>query len=629
MLLLLTIFLAAGPARGERGFEFLSRSLMQGPCRTAVFFEKGLVLGTGGGIVVTSPATDIANHTYIPIEGEPKQIVTEGGAAYIAAHMGGLITVDLSDPGNPSVTHRHKVHRATSCCISGNFLYLSDFKKRIHVFDLKNPLEPELLSVQTLRFPLMMLVSEGDMLAAVHGDRFMTYHINSDGTLKKLAETETGANTRRGYLAGGILYLITTDGDVLRWSLADAAAPLSLDPLPTDKAIEMKFTERRGFVLTINEEIVPFDIPAGCGSGNSTGGASQSNITMDKPLKAVSKPKGARSSLSQMLGKLKGSTNFNASTMAVTDSYIAAIEPRKGLSLYELDKDTAWLEGTLQTGGFAIDLVASDGYLYVANSRDGVRIGRVSNEGTVEWIGHVQTSVARDLALNGSNLILADGDSGIKVIDVSDPRNPVVIGGMDSPFFQSAIVTQGDYAYTAGGLGGAEVYDISNPRSPKLVWREEFSEVRGVHVDRDHLYLADGYDGFRIYSIADKKPAFVSIYDTPGWNDDVFVVGDRAYLSDGGKGIRIIDIADRSNPRDIGAAELGTLVRNVHARGDMLFAACHTKGIKAIDISDASEPFETAKYQTVDDGRGVYVDDRFVYLASGSGGVYIFRYHDE
>ena len=101
---------------------------------------------------------------------------------------------------------------------------------------------------------------------------------------------------------------------------------------------------------------------------------------------------------------------------------------REGLSIYDLDGRTARLVSRLPTGGFAVDLVSYDGLLYVANGNDGVRIARVSDDGTAEWIGQVTTGLARDLVVRGAHAVLADGGSGLKVIDVLDPRNPRIIG---------------------------------------------------------------------------------------------------------------------------------------------------------------------------------------------------------
>ncbi|HEM46702.1 MAG TPA: hypothetical protein ENO23_06615, partial [Alphaproteobacteria bacterium] len=154
------------------------------------------------------------------------------------------------------------------------------------------------------------------------------------------------------------------------------------------------------------------------------------------------------------------------------------------------------------------------------------------------------------------------------------------------------------------------------------------SEVRGVHVENGLWYVADGKAGMRIYRPGPKEPEHLSRIDTPGWVDDVFVVGDTAYLADGGLGIKTVDVSDPAAPRLLGSVDLGGLVRNIHVRGTTLFAACHTGGIVAVDVSDPAHPVEVARRRTVDDARGVWADDRFVYLSSASGGVYVFSYDE-
>jgi len=88
----------------------------------------------------------------------------------------------------------------------------------------------------------------------------------------------------------------------------------------------------------------------------------------------------------------------------------------------------------------------------------------------------------------------------------------------------------------------------------------------------------------------------------------------------------VVDVSDRKKPRTLGSLPLNTLTRVVCVRGNTLFVAGHTKGIAAVDVSNPQKPAVAAWYDTVDDGRGVFVDDEFVYAASGSGGVYVFKY---
>jgi hypothetical protein len=310
----------------------------------------------------------------------------------------------------------------------------------------------------------------------------------------------------------------------------------------------------------------------------------------------------------------------------MTGKRLAVVAPFDGVRICGLDRGGPKLIGFFPTRGFAISLVAVDGVLYVANGYDGVRIGRVGRGGTVDWIGHMQTVEARDVALDGSHLFIADGTGGLKAADVSDPSRPKIVGRHASPYFMSALVVKDGRAYCAGGLGGVEIVDVAEPRRPKLVWRRDFSEVRGIDVDGRYLYFADGYEGCRIYSLGSGAPAAVSVLDTPGWNCDCFIVRNIAYLADGGAGISVVDVSDRKKPRTVGSLSLGTVARAVCPLGKTLFAAAHTRGVAAIDVSNPTRPSIAAWFDTADDARGIFADEDFVYAASGSGGVYVFKY---
>ena len=310
----------------------------------------------------------------------------------------------------------------------------------------------------------------------------------------------------------------------------------------------------------------------------------------------------------------------------MSERRLVCVDGKEGFWIYDLRGGGASCTGKVAAKGYAFDLVASDGYVYLANGGDGLRVGKVDDTGSIEWIGHLQTTMARDVALAGDVLYLADGDDGLKTVDVKDPANPRVLGRSASPFFLSAVVAEGGRAFIAGGLGGTEIVDCSDPGKPRLVWREKFSEVRGIFADREYFYFADGFKGFKIYTHGGAAPRLVSSTGTPGWNCDLFAAGGLLYLAIGGDGLAVADIGDVSKPAMLGSVSIGSIAREIHAAGSTVFVASQTNGINAIDVSDPRNPAIAAHHPSVGDGRGVFADGRFVYLASGPGGLYIFRY---
>ncbi|HHE46635.1 MAG TPA: choice-of-anchor D domain-containing protein, partial [Bacteroidetes bacterium] len=104
---------------------------------------------------------------------------------------------------------------------------------------------------------------------------------------------------------------------------------------------------------------------------------------------------------------------------------------------------------------------------------------------------------------------IADTFGGLRVVDVSEPDEPVEIGSLD---------TEGETidVYMSGGL----------------------------------LFLADGLNGFLIIDTSDpENPVEVDSFDTDGYAGGVRVLGDLAYVADGTDGLLILDISDYTNPQ--------------------------------------------------------------------------------
>jgi hypothetical protein len=618
---------AAPPA--AKGFELRSRTLVQGPARAVCFFDGGIILGTGGGIAVFPNSRSLRNPAFLAIDGEPYEIIVAGNIAYVAANNGGLRAIDLSDPAHPSEIFEYQTAQATACAHAGMQIFLTDVRNRFFIFDLDNPREPRLKETRILPFPAVSLAADGALLAVIDAKKAEVFRVLPDGTLQRHCVVDAPSEVKKGLMAEGMLYLLTEQGEVLCWDIAKEKAPRALKTLQIENVVDIAVSETSGILLTRLGFLVPFELERKTGPG---AGPSKSTLKIGKAFDAKTIQE-TRRSAARGAGQSSPLQSTPPESQLLTGLFtsgkrFALISAFEGVRLCELDGAGARVLDRFATRGFAIDLVAAKGLLYVANAYDGVRIGSVDKNGTIDWIGHVQTEEARDVALARNGLVIADGAGGIKIADVTDPRNPRIIGRHQSPYFMSAVVVQGERAYCAGGLGGVEIVDIADARRPRLVWREKFSEVRGIWVDGRYLYFADGFKGLRIFLLGGNRPVPLSVLDTPGWSCDCFVAKNDAYVADGGSGILIAHVSDKKKPRVLGSVSVGTIAREIHLLGKTLFVASNTKGIAAVEVSNPRKPAVAAWYQTVNEGRGVFADDDFVYLASGSGGVYIFKYRD-
>jgi hypothetical protein len=629
LLVILVVAATATSCTSAPEFELTSRGLFEGPARDAAILDGNIILAAGGAVRVIAEGTPPEEGLVVPLGGKPMDITVTGSAdrdgadatVWIAVNGVGVVAIDLSDPANPREWTAYEIKDALSCAVAGQFLAVNGLKSGLYLFDTADITRPESLTLighLEKTASAASLSSSGGVVTVTYGTTAILIDA-STGTMNERSRLEAPSKIVAAMLRRSILHLLSPEGVVYRYDVGDPSRPEPLPPLPENNISDICIGQEGGLALLETGLIIPFQIPhlKRSPEGSSTSGERCS----------ISLPSDPRYSLVNVSG-ITRSPVFPGSAIRYGGEKLVTFGEKTGFHCYGLDKGSTRAIGEVPAEGFAFDLIASGEYVYVANGRDGLRIGRVDESGRIEWTGHAPTEMARDIAIEDDILVLVNANKGVKFYRVGIPDSPVLLSTLDSEAYNSAVKVRAGRAYLAGGLRGIEVVDFSNPEDPAIIWREKLSEVRGLAVDDGYLYVADGLDGFRIYSLAGDVPELMSAMDTPGWVSDLFISGDILHVADGQRGFMTVDVGDRSAPKRLGRVMTGAIARSIHARGDAVFVATQELGITAVDVSVPENPVIAARYQTVDDARGVFADDRFVYLASGSGGLYIFRYKE-
>ncbi len=238
----------------------------------------------------------------------------------------------------------------------------------------------------------------------------------------------------------------------------------------------------------------------------------------------------------------------------------------------DLNISLAFDGGTLATyeGVFALSLVGRWDRLSFANAvtvvgnyayigGDTLEIIDISNS-VPTFVGNYannNSGYARDVKIVGNYAYVAEFWSGLNIIDISNPTNPILKSNYqadtDIPFIQTfAVEVVGNYAYVADGLG-LYIMDISNPTTPTLKSRYYGVFAKDVQVVGNYAYMADDSRGLQIMNISNPAaPTLVGNYDTPGRAWGVQIVGNYAYVADWTSGLQIIDISNPAAPISCG-----------------------------------------------------------------------------
>ncbi len=238
--------------------------------------------------------------------------------------------------------------------------------------------------------------------------------------------------------------------------------------------------------------------------------------------------------------------------------------------------------------------------------------------------------LAKGVAVSGDHAFVADGASGLQVIDISDPASPALLGTYDTPSFAHGVTVSGDYAFVADGTLGLQVIDISNPTAPTFLGTcDTPGNALGLAVSGDYAFVADGTSGLQVIDISDPtSPAILGTYGTPDLALEVTVSGDYAFVADSESGLIVIDISDPANPTHLGTYDTPGVAYAVTVSGDYALVADGTSGLQVIDISDPASPTFLGAYTTTDVALDVAVSGDHAIVTDNASELYVIDISD-
>jgi hypothetical protein len=273
--------------------------------------------------------------------------------------------------------------------------------------------------------------------------------------------------------------------------------------------------------------------------------------------------------------------------------------------------------------GHACDVCVVDTILYKAADTDGLKIYDVSDPQNIVLLGSLVNpgycdcvTVAGDLAFVGFN---SYPYMGLQVIDVSDPYNPVLLGSLTG-FSPESIAVSGTLALVASG--GLYIIDTYYPEFPIMLSHFYSAPQNAVSVTiADSIaYLAcyrwstDVFDGSMkaIDFSAPQNPFLVSTYASAGAVFDVQIGGDIAYLA-GSDGLQCVDISQPQNPALV--ASLDTLyAQSFVFAGDLAYVA-GWGDLEIVDVSTPQNPVMVGFCDTQESANNIAVVDNIAYVS--------------
>ena len=198
----------------------------------------------------------------------------------------------------------------------------------------------------------------------------------------------------------------------------------------------------------------------------------------------------------------------------------------------------------------------------------------------------------------GDYLYLANRDTGLHVIDISDPASLNEVANCPTPGSVWDVDVSGDYAYVADyatdGTAGLQIINISDPLAPfieKEVNLPVDSPAYQVTSSNAYAYVishqeSDEGDRFHVIDVDPIDSAsIVRIFESDYKLLDIDIQGDYAYVSNEGDcGFEIFDISDPANAFITGKWEGEFATYSLDVIGNYLYLGTYLTGLRVIRL---------------------------------------------
>ncbi len=326
-------------------------------------------------------------------------------------------------------------------------------------------------------------------------------------------------------------------------------------------------------------------------------------------------------------------TSGTASGVVVEGNYAYVADHGAGITVMDIsDADNPVKGNTVTANGKTgmLKVVAGNGNLYTVMGTDGVATFSLGSPANPTWEDTDIAPAGTNDGLNldfiaGNHLCLADGWQSLSIFDLADPDNPTWVTTHNPGQSALDVSLEGDYAYVAQGENGMRIVDLSTLSTPVNHGQLGYAntETCGVEKQGNFVYECQGNDGMFLVDITNPDFILPGGMVTSVDYADIAMHQNIACLADRNRGLVTQDISDPASPVELDATNIG-------GAGDLFLDSGFNRVYVLSDspsatlfIYDIETPASIQKLgsMVVNNARKIVADDGIAYIAAGSRGL--------
>ena len=455
-------------------------------------------------------------------------VIVNKDVTYIAAAGAGLRIVDVSNPASPvEVGFYDTPGYAYSVAVAGRFAYIADAWKGVRIIDVSDPTSPiEVGFYDTLGWAFDLAIEGSIVYVADAFKGLRILDVSLPSSPREVGACEVKGHVEKLFIAGGKVYVVDRNNGLRIIDISSLFSPTQIglySPLGYADAIVVSGNYAyvaAGFqglrIVDVSDPARPLEI----GFYDTQGYATSVSVVGNYAYVITTPSGGAEDGI----------------------HIIDISNPRKPTKagFYRRERRGAYW-----------DLVVLGGIAYCVDE-NGLLLVNVSNPISPFETGYIHLSALPEewicttgLDVRGTLAYVAVNEWGVRIVDISDPQNPTLIGTfMDESFYALDVTVVGDRIYVAGTDKGLWLLNASNPTSPtKIGVLKIRGSVLHVAVNGSIACAAIGKNGILLINVSNpSKPSIIAEYDTPGYSNAVAIKNNLIYVADGSTGLLILEI---------------------------------------------------------------------------------------
>ncbi|MCK5915189.1 MAG: hypothetical protein KAG92_03535, partial [Deltaproteobacteria bacterium] len=183
--------------------------------------------------------------------------------------------------------------------------------------------------------------------------------------------------------------------------------------------------------------------------------------------------------------------------LAIVDDYLLSANGASGVELFDISDIQNPVHKDILSAVHVLDIVSDDQLIFIASRDEGLLIYEITENSKFNRLSQLSTPFPMnqfDLAIavyvqNGIAYV-ANGRSGLLIVDVTKPREPVILSSIDIQGICKQVRVVDGKAFVTSHHGGISIVNVEDLQNPSLLNSISMPGLsRGLQVVDDLLYV--------------------------------------------------------------------------------------------------------------------------------------------